>query len=102
DAGAAVEAARRAFVTWSVSSPGTRAALLGRVHGLILERAELFAQAITLEMGAAIGFARATQVPVAAEHIRVARELVGSYPFLTHRGETAIVREPIGVCALIT
>jgi aldehyde dehydrogenase (NAD+) len=72
------------------------------VHGLILERADLFAQTISLEMGAAIGFARATQVPVAAEHIRVARDLAGSYPFLTQRGDTAIVREPIGVCALIT
>jgi len=102
DVAAAVDAARRAFATWSVSSLESRAALLGRVHGLILERAELFAQAISLEMGAAITFARATQVPVAAEHIRVARDIVGSYPFLTHRGDTAIVREPIGVCALIT
>jgi aldehyde dehydrogenase (NAD+) len=102
DVAAAVAAARRAFATWSVSSPPSRAALLDRVHGLILERADLFAQTISLEMGAAIGFARATQVPVAAEHIRVARDLAGSYPFLTQRGDTAIVREPIGVCALIT
>jgi aldehyde dehydrogenase (NAD+) len=102
DVAAAVDSARRAFTSWSVSSPQSRANLLGRVHSLILERAELFAQAISLEMGAAISFARATQVPVAAEHIRVAREIVDSYDFLTHRGDTAIVREPIGVCALIT
>jgi len=102
DVAAAVAAAQRAFVTWSVSSPRSRASLLDRVHGLILERAELFAQAISLEMGAAIGMARSTQVPVAAEHIRVARDLAASYPFLTHRGDTAIVREAIGVCGLIT
>jgi len=102
DVAAAVEAARRAFATWSVSSPQSRAALLDRVHSLILERAELFAQAISLEMGAAIGFARSTQVPVAAEHIRVARDIVGSYPFLTHREGVAIAREAIGVCGLIT
>ena len=102
DVAAAVDAARRAFASWSVSSPQSRAAVLDRVHSLILERAELFAQAISLEMGAAIGFARATQVPVAAEHIRVARDIVGSYAFLTRRGDTAIVREAIGVCALIT
>src|SRR5947208_1965782 len=50
DAAAAVEAARRAFATWSVSSPQSRAALLDRVHSLILERAELFAQTISREM----------------------------------------------------
>jgi len=102
DVAAGVAAARRAFVTWSVSSAHTRASLLDRVHSLILERAELFAQAISLEMGAAIGMARGTQVPIAAEHIRVARDIAGSYPFLTHRGDTAIVREAIGVCGLIT
>jgi aldehyde dehydrogenase (NAD+) len=102
DVAAAVDAARRAFAMWSVTSPQSRAALLDRVHALILERAELFAQAISLEMGAAIGFARATQVPAAAAHIRVAADIVGSYAFRTQRGDTAIVREAIGVCALIT
>lgn len=102
DVAAAVAAARCAFATWSVSSVQSRASLLDRVHTLILERAELFAQAISLEMGAAIGFARRTQVPVAAEHIRVARDNLTSYPFLTHRGNVAIMREAIGVCGLIT
>lgn len=102
DVDRAVAAARRAFATWSVSSPQSRAAILGRVHALILERAEMFARAISLEMGAAIASARAAQVPIAAEHIRVARELAGSYPFVTDRDGIAIVREPIGVCGLIT
>jgi aldehyde dehydrogenase (NAD+) len=102
DVAVAVAAARRAFATWSVKSPASRAALLDRIHGLILERAEEFAQAISQEMGCAISVARAAQVPVAAEHIRVARDLARSYPFLTHRGSTAIMREAIGVCGLIT
>jgi len=102
DVAVAVAAARRAFAAWSGSSPQSRAALLDRVHGLILERAESFAQAISREMGCAITMARGAQVPGAAEHVRVARDLAGSYPFLTHRGSTAIVREPIGVCGLIT
>jgi aldehyde dehydrogenase (NAD+) len=102
DVAVAVVAARRAFATWSVTSTQSRALLLDRVHALILERAELFAQAISLEMGAAIGFARSTQVPVAAEHIRVARDNLASYPFLSHREEVAILREAIGVCGLIT
>ena len=102
DVATAVAAARRAFATWSVSSPRSRAALLDRVHGLVLERAESFAQAISQEMGCAITVARGAQVPIAAEHIRVARDLAGSYPFLTHRGDMAIMREAIGVCGLIT
>ncbi|MBI3154178.1 MAG: aldehyde dehydrogenase family protein [Burkholderiales bacterium] len=98
----AAAAARRAFATWSSSAPQSRARLLDRILALILERAELFAQAISQEMGCAISVARGAQVPIAAQHIRVARDLAGSYPFLTHRGSTAIVREAIGVCGLIT
>ena len=66
DVAVAVAAARRAFASWSVSSPQSRAALLDRVHGLILERAESFAQAISQEMGCAISVARTVQVPIAA------------------------------------
>ncbi|HJP67558.1 MAG TPA: aldehyde dehydrogenase family protein [Sphingomicrobium sp.] len=98
----AVAAARDAFSGWSKTPANDRADLLDRIHHLLLERAELFAQALSLEMGAAISFARAAQVPFAAEHIRVARDNARTYHFLTHRGTTAIVREPIGVCALIT
>lgn len=102
DAERAVLAARRAFAGWSATSPQARAALLDRVHALMLERAELFALALTTEMGAPISYARAAHVPLAAEHLRVARDNLESYPFRTQRGTTAVVREPIGVCALIT
>ena len=98
----AVAAAKGAFKSWSVTPPNERADLLDRIHRLLLERAELFAQALSLEMGAAISFARSAHVPFAAEHIRVARDNARTYPFLSHRGTTAILREPIGVCALIT
>ena len=98
----AVRAARKAFAGWSETSPQARAALLDRIHTLILERAELFAMALTTEMGAPISYARAAHVPLAAEHIRVARDNLASYPFRIQRGTTAVVREPIGVCALIT
>ncbi|WP_062219060.1 aldehyde dehydrogenase family protein [Aureimonas sp. D3] len=95
-------AARRAFRPWSRTSPAERAALLSRVHALVLERAELIAQALRTEMGAAINYARAAQVPLAAEHLRVARDNLASFPFVAPRGTTAILKEAIGVCALIT
>jgi betaine-aldehyde dehydrogenase len=102
DADRAVQAARSAFEGWAATSPQQRAALLDRVHALMLERAESFAMALALEMGAPIAYARGAHVPLAAEHIRVARDNLARYPFVTRRGTTAVVREPIGVCALIT
>ncbi|NRO98228.1 aldehyde dehydrogenase family protein [Paraburkholderia sp. NMBU_R16] len=102
DAEKAVLAARKALVAWSATSPQERAALLDRVHTSMLERAELFATALTTEMGAPISYARTAHVPLAAEHLRVARDNLASYPFRVQRGTTAVVREPIGVCALIT
>jgi aldehyde dehydrogenase (NAD+) len=102
DVACAVAAARQAFAGWSITPPVERAALLDRVHDLLLERLELFAQALTCEMGAAITSARGAQVPLAAEHIRVARDNLAIYPFITQRGSTAIMREAIGVCGLIT
>lgn len=102
DVAAAVSAARRAFADYSNWSVENRAALLQRIHGLLLERAEAFAQAISLEMGAAITYARVAQVPLAAEHVRVAREVLLGFEFIQPRGTTAVVREPIGVCGLIT
>jgi aldehyde dehydrogenase (NAD+) len=102
DVDCAVAAARRSFAGWSRKSAAERAALLDRIHALLLERIELLAQALTAEMGAAITYARRAQVPLAAEHIRVARDNLATYPFVTPRGSTAIMREAIGVCGLIT
>ncbi|MEB0109162.1 aldehyde dehydrogenase family protein [Pseudomonas sp. MH9.3] len=102
DVDRAVAAARAAFPGWSATAPAARAVVLGNIHALILERKEQLAQALSLEMGAAIGFARAMQVPLAAEHVRVARDLLTSYRFHALEGSTAIEREAIGVCGLIT
>ncbi|MEO7680576.1 MAG: aldehyde dehydrogenase family protein [Sphingomonas sp.] len=98
----AVAAARAALPSWAATAPEERARILFAIHALILERAELFAAAISLEMGVAIAFARGAQVPLAAEHVRVAAENLARYPFVEMKGNTAIVREPIGVCGLIT
>ncbi|MFP3848282.1 aldehyde dehydrogenase family protein [Pseudomonas sp. W5-01] len=102
DVDRAVAAARAAFPGWSVTPVVERAAILSKIHALILERKEPLAQALSLEMGAAISFSRAMQVPLAAEHVRVARDLLSTYRFQTVEGTTAIEREAIGVCGLIT
>lgn len=102
DVDRAVAAARAAFPAWSATPVEERASILGKIHELILERTEPLAQALSLEMGAAISFSRAMQVPLAAEHVRVARDLLSTYRFQTVEGTTAIEREAIGVCGLIT
>jgi len=98
----AVAAARRAFPNFSRTSVEERVALLGRILELIQQRAELFVDALVTEMGAAIIFARASQVPFAAEHVRVSMDVLRRYRFLTVNGTTATAKEAIGVCALIT
>jgi len=102
DVDLAVTAARRAFPAFSRTSVEERGGLLGRIRELIQQRAGLFVDALVTEMGAAISFARASQVPFATEHVRVARDVLRQYRFLTINGTTATAREAIGVCALIT
>lgn len=98
----AVAAARAAFPSVALSAVADRLALLERIHALMLDRAEILAQALVLEMGATISHARAAHIPLAAAHVQAAIDVLRDYDFLTMRGTTAIVREPIGVCGLIT
>jgi len=98
----AVAAARAAFPAFAASPVAERLGLLERIHALILERAEPLAQTLVREMGAAITHARAAHIPLAAAHVRAAADVLAAYEFVTLRGTTAIVREPIGVCGLIT
>ncbi|CAO3409271.1 aldehyde dehydrogenase family protein [Azospirillum largimobile] len=102
DVDKAVTAARRAFATFSATPVEERQALLQRIADLMEARAEDLAFAMTAEMGTAIGFARAAQVPLAIAHLRAMVEVLGGYDFLVQRGTTAILREPVGVCGLIT
>lgn len=102
DVDAAVAAARAAFEGWSGTDPTERARLLARLEALMEGRADLLAECLALEMGAAISYARAAQVPLAVAHVRVARAVLGDFAFVARRGQTAIVHEPIGVAALIT
>ena len=102
DVDRAVAAAARAFPAFSRTSVAERSALLGRIADLLEGRSRRFADALVGEMGAAVGFAVAAQVPFALAHVRVAIDVLARYAFVSHRGTTATVKEPIGVCGLIT
>ncbi|PXA98304.1 aldehyde dehydrogenase family protein [Nostoc sp. 3335mG] len=102
DVDRAVAAAKRAFESFSVTPVADRIALLERIATLMEERAEAFARAIATEMGAAISFARASQVPFAIAHVRAQIDVLRTYRFERPEAGFTLVKEPIGVCALIT
>ncbi|SCY94406.1 aldehyde dehydrogenase family protein [Paracoccus tibetensis] len=102
DVDLAVMAATAAFTGWSESAPAARAAMLARLEALMEARAEVLADCMSLEMGAARAYARSAQVPLAMAHVRTAREVLEGFTFQSPRGTTAIRHEPIGICALIT
>ena len=102
DADRAIMAARAAFDGWTVTPAAQRIALLKRILEIYNARAEDFAAAMTMEMGAPKAWARDAQFWAGQVHIeatiKAAEEMAWEYA----RGPTRIVYEGIGVCALIT
>jgi aldehyde dehydrogenase (NAD+) len=102
DVDRAVKAAHEAFPAWSQTSREDRLALLARIMAEYQMRYGDIARAITEEMGAPAALAQQAQAGVGIAHLASTIELLKTYKFEEHRGETRIVKEPIGVCALIT
>jgi len=98
----AVKAARNAFPAWAALPSADRIALFEAAIGALTERHEDLARAITTEMGAPIEFSRNLQAMTGVWHMGVALELLKNYPLEEAVGTTRVVREPIGVCAIIT
>jgi aldehyde dehydrogenase (NAD+) len=102
DVDRAVEAARKAFRSWSKSSREERLALLGRILQEYQKRFGDLAAAVTEEMGAPAALSQNAQVPLGLSHLSVAIEVLKTFKFEEQRGQTLIAKEPIGVCGLIT
>src|SRR5215468_6673562 len=102
DVDKAVSAARAAFETYGRTSREERIALLERVIAAYTARLDEIAETISLEMGAPMWLAKAAQAPSALAHLTQALEVLKSYEFVSNRGTTRILREPIGVCGFIT
>jgi len=102
DVDLAVAAARRAFESFSETTPEERIALLEAIVGVYQKRFEELAQTISSEMGAPLGLARAAQAATGLAHLSQAIEILRGDAFETLQGTTLIRREPIGVCGLIT
>lgn len=102
DVDKAVKAARRAFTTWSRTTREQRLDVLQRISNKYQERISDLGAAISEEMGAPAALANGFQVGLGTGHLGTAIELLKNFQFEEQRGATLIVREPIGVCGLIT
>jgi aldehyde dehydrogenase (NAD+) len=102
DVDAAVKAAKRAFPSWSQTSVEVRIELLGKIVDGMMKRSEDLIQAVSNEMGAPISLATNAQIPAGIGHFKTAIKVLKDYSFTEDRGETRIVKEPIGVCGFIT
>ena len=98
----AVRAARAAFPAWSATSREERIEVLTRVVAEYRLRQEEIAQAITEEMGAPQSLSRRAQASSGLAHLEAAIAVLKSFAFEEQQGPTRIVKEPIGVCGLIT
>ncbi len=102
DVDKAVAAAKVAFECYSQTTPEERIALLERILAAYQPRMQEMATLISEEMGAPLGLANMAQAPSAMGHIMHGIETLKSYHFEKTTGANKILKEPVGVCGLIT
>jgi aldehyde dehydrogenase (NAD+) len=102
DVDVAVRAARRAFASWSQTSREERLDVLQAILAEYPKRAGDLADAVTEEMGAPPSLAAGPQVNLGLGHLVTAIDVLKNYEFEEQHGSTLVVKEPIGVCGLIT
>jgi aldehyde dehydrogenase (NAD+) len=97
-----VAAAKRAEPGYAATTREQRIELLEAVLAEFMKRYDDIAEAIMDEMGAPWGLARGAQAGSGPQHIKAAIRALKTFAFEEQNRTTLIVREPIGVCALIT
>jgi len=102
DVDRAVAAARAAFPGYAATTVEERIALLGRILEGFNRRKEALSQAMSHEMGVPIAAARSIHFPSGPAHLQEIMHVLKTFEFRTMHGTTMVVREPIGVCGMIT
>ena len=102
DVDAAVRAARAAFESYSQTSRQERIALFERIVKVYEANIERLATAVSDEMGAPMQLAVQAQAGSGFRHLSTALSILKDFEFEERLGTTQILREPIGVCGLIT
>jgi len=102
DVDLAVAAARKAFSSWSETSRETRLEYLRAIKAEYDRRQSEIGDAVREEIGAPASLANGFHTFLGAGHLQTVIEVLEEFKFEEQRGATRIVKEPIGVCALIT
>ena len=102
DVDLAVAAARRAFESFSRTTRAERLALLEKVIEAYKARIPEISEAIATEMGCPISTASTAQAGSGVAHLMQAVKALSEFEFSEKVGDNHVVREPIGVVALIT
>jgi len=102
DVDLAVAAAKRAGPGYATTTREQRVELLESILAEFAKRYDEIAEAIMDEMGAPWGLAKGAQAGSGPQHIKAAIRALKSIEFEERNRTTVIVKEPIGVCALIT
>ena len=102
DVNKAVAAAKAAFKSYSRASHKERLELLESCLAEYNKRYDDIAWACAREMGAPLAFAKEAQAWVGQQHFMATIEKLKTFEFTEKRGTTMVVKEPIGVCGLIT
>ena len=102
DVDRAVKAARKAFESWSRTTREERLDALTRIQVEYQKRMADLGAAVTAEMGAPKPLANGFHVGLGAGHLATAIDVLKKFHFEEQRGATMMVKEPIGVCGMIT
>ena len=103
DAVFAIQAAYDAFPAYSQTPLAERIALLERIADIYERRMDDMARAITLEMGAPLyALSMPAQAPAGMMHFRATAAVAKAHAFEVQLPSTRVVKEPVGVCAMIT
>ena len=106
DTNKAVASARAAFMPWAATKHKERVDLIHSILNEMQKRSSDMAEAIRLEMGAPRDLAETSQEPAGVGHVKKFLKVLETFEFETPNffGEPSerIIKEPIGVCALIT
>ena len=102
DINQAVGAARSAFETYSMLSRDQRVSLLEAIIVQYEYRMSDLGKTISAELGAPISLASTAHCRMGLNHLKIALEVLKSFSFSEDIGSVRVVREPAGVCALIT
>lgn len=98
----AVAAAKRAFASFSMTTPAERLALIRRILDAFLARHDEMGDIISREIGAPKAMARAWQAGIGRRHLEELIRTCETFEWQRMKGTTLVNHEPVGVVALIT